>query len=351
LFLASSLLILVGFHVYRGPLGTIAANLTLAGLGGLLVATPWLITVVMSHGPDPLLSAGRTSLDLRIGVNGLLGLNFTDGSVLDLVTALGVLGVIVRIARGQWMIPLWLVSTFLIDPRAGSTYATVPLALSVVPILGELVQRTGVTHGGPASLDSETLPRLMRRHGAAGVILALLLFVTLRTAARTAVDPAAPLYGLANDHGAAMRWVAANTDEDARFAVLTGRQWESDYLSEWFPVLARRTSVATVQGSEWGGLNGFIDRLAEDHQLQDCADKTVTCLEEWAARWDERRAFALLPKGRLFGPTSSTDCCPALRETLTLSDRWVLLYDGPGASIFAPADVVAAGSPAAGTSR
>jgi hypothetical protein len=343
-FLAASLLILVGFHVYRGQLRTIATNLVLAGLGGLLVATPWLVAVIATHGPPPLLSAGSTAIDPAIGLSQLLGLRFADASVLDVMTALGVLGVIVRIARNQWMIPLWLVVTLLIDPRAGSTFATVPLALSVVPILGELVQRTVASRGGAGSLDTDTLPSLMRRHRSAAVILALLLFVTLRTASRTAADPLDPMYGLAKDHVTAMRWIAGHTEAGARFAVVTGRMWESDYISEWFPVLAERTSVGTVQGSEWRGFPAFLERLATNRQLQNCADKTAACFDDWAAGWNEPSTYAFLPKGPLFGPRSATDCCAALRETLRLADRYTLVYDGPGATIFAPVNALTSAS-------
>lgn len=350
-FLTASLLILVGFHVYRGPRFTIARNLVLAGVGGVAVVTPWLVAVIATHGVAPLLSAGTTSIDPRIGLSQLLGLRFADASVLDLMTALGVLGVIVRMARGQWMIPLWLMVTILIDPRAGSTYAAVPLALSVVPILGELVQRTVAARGGGDSLDTEPIPSLMRRHRGAAVILALLLFVCLRTAARSAVDPAGPMHGLTPDHVAAMRWVAAHTEEGARFAVVTGRGWESDYVSEWFPALAGRTSVATVQGSEWRGLPRFLERLAAYRQLQNCADKTASCLDAWSLGSKQMGVYGFLPKGALFGPRSPSDCCAALRETLRVSDRYVVVYDGPGATIFAPADGVASGPGSAAISR
>lgn len=337
-FLAVSLLTLVAFHAFRGRGVTVVAQLALAGLGGLLVAAPWLFVVVATHGTEPLLSAGRTALDPAVGAGQLLGLSFADTAVLDLMTALGVLGIVVRIARGQWMIPVWLILTVLIDPRAGSTYATVPLALSVVPILGELLQRMIPARGGTGTLDSEPLPRVVRTHRAASIVIVLLLFVTLRTAARTAVDPLSPLRGLEVDHVAAMQWVRANADDGATFAVVTGRAWESDYLSEWFPVLADRSSLATVQGSEWTGIDSYLDRLAMYRQLQRCASGTATCLESWVSGWGVDGAHVFLPKGRLFGPSSATDCCPALRETLVTSADYRVIYDGPGATIFAPAD-------------
>ena len=337
-FLAVSLLTLLAFHVFRGR-GVIAiAQLALAGLGGLLVAGPWLLVVVANHGLQPILSAGRTALDPASGASQLLGLAFADGSVLDLMTAMGVLGIVVRIARGQWMIPVWLMLTVFIDPRAGTTYATVPLALSVVPIVGELLQRMVPAQGGSATLESEPMPSLVRTHRAASIVIILLLFVTLRTASRTTVDPASPLHGLAVDHVAAMQWVRTDVGDDAAFVVVTGRAWESDYLSEWFPVFAERTSIATVQGSEWTGIESFLQRLAMYRELQDCATGSATCLESWIDGWHISRAYVFLPKGQLFGPSSPTDCCPALREMLGRSADYRVIYDGPGATIFAPSD-------------
>jgi len=337
-FLTVSLLTFLAFHVFRGRGVMAIAQLALAGLGGLVVAGPWLVAVLAKHGSQPILSAGASALDPASGASQLLGLAFADGSVLDLMTALGVLGIVVRIARGQWMIPVWLMFTIFIDPRAGANYATVPLALSVVPIFGELLQRMVPAQGRSARLTREPMPSLVRTHRAASVVVLLVLFVTLRTASRTAVDPASPLHGLEVDHVAAMQWVRSDAGDNAAFAVVTGRSWESDYLSEWFPVLAERTSIATVQGSEWTGIESFLTRLAMYRELQDCATATATCLESWTDGWHATGAYVFLPKGQLFGPTSPTDCCPALRETLRESTHYRVIYDGPGATIFAPAD-------------
>jgi hypothetical protein len=336
-FLTVSLLTLLAFHVFRGRIASSIGLMALAGVGGLLVASPWLFAVISRHGLATLLTAGRTGFDLGTGTGQLFGLAFADSPVLDLMTALGVLGILVRIARRQWMVPTWLLLTVLVDPRAGMTYATVPLSLSVVPILGELFSRMVPTQGSSVTVESATVPVFLRRHRAVAILSTLILFVVLRTASRTAVSEVNPLHGLQPDHVTAMSWVVDNTDADAAFVVITDRYWEGDYLSEWFPVMAERRSLATVQGSEWRGFKAFVDRLAQFRQLQNCANRTVTCLDDWVVRWKQPSAYVFLPKGRLFGPTSPIDCCAALRETLALSDRYRLVYDGPGASIFAPA--------------
>jgi hypothetical protein len=136
---------------------------------------------------------------------------------------------------------------------------------------------------------------------------------------------------------AALDWVGARLDSSTEFALVTDRTWESDYLSEWFPVIAQRVSVATVQGSEWQGLEFFIAQLAKYRQLQHCADDTATCVAEWARGWGHEDAHVFVPKGQLYGPGSPDDCCPGLRETLAEPESgYVVVYDGPGATIFAP---------------
>lgn len=336
-FLAVSLLTLVAFQVTRGRTRYSITSTVVAAVSGLLVASPWLIAVISKHGLPTLLGAGRTGFDPGVGAGQLFGVAFADSPVFDLMVALGVLGILVRVARRQWMVPVWLLLTVVIDPRAGVTYATVPLAISVVPIIGEIFSRMVPVWKGSTTLESEALPVLLRRNPAIAILTTLMLFVVLRTAARTAASEFSPLHGLQPDTISAMSWIARNTDTDSSsFLVITNRDWASDYVSEWFPVLAGRTSLATVQGSEWRGFKAFVDRLAQYRELQDCATRTATCLDEWGDRWHQPPAYVFLPKGRLFGPKSPSDCCPALRETLAMSDRYRLIYDGPGATVFAP---------------
>jgi hypothetical protein len=334
-FLAVSFLALIAF---RGRSVISIGQAALAGAGAMLVVSPWLFAVISAHGLPTLLSAAQTGLDPLNGAYQLVGVAFADSPVFDIITALGILGILVMIARRQWMLPTWLALTVLIDPRAGMTFATVPLALAVVPLLPELVSRMDSAQGAATTIETASMPALLRSHPAAAILLLLLLVVALSTASRTAINGTNPLYGLQPDHVAAMAWARQNSKSDAQFAVVTNRDWGSDYLSEWFPVVAERRSVATVQGSEWKGFPAYLHRLAMDRQLQDCAVRTAACLDDWLKGWDLQGIYFFLPKGQLYGPTSPSDCCPALRETLRASSRYRLVYDGPGATIFAVAD-------------
>ncbi len=58
----------------------------------------------------------------------------------------------------------------------------------------------------------------------------------------------------------AMEWVGENIPPEASFFVVpSSTWWETDAVGEWFPALAERTNLLTVQGSEW--LPDYRDRI------------------------------------------------------------------------------------------
>src|SRR3546814_13784021 len=78
---------------------------------------------------------------------------------------------------------------------------------------------------------------------------------------------------LPEDEREAMAWVAVETPEDSRFALITdATRWSSDRSAEWFPYLTDRVSVATVQGLEWVTGDAFDrgERSAERRVGKEC---------------------------------------------------------------------------------
>jgi hypothetical protein len=303
----------------------------LAGVTALAAAVPWLLTIAVRHGFGSLGAAGGTGVDLGAGASALFSVFVTDIGTLDLFTAMGVIGAFVFLARRQWMAPAWLAAVILLDPRAGHTYAAIPLAILSTPVLA-VVFSSIAPASTSARLESLPLPRLVRMRPAAGAFAALLLFAALRTNSLATVDAWSPLQGVTNVQMDSMSWIADNMPEETEFAVVTGREWTYDFVSEWFPVLTGRRSVATVQGSEWGG--NFIDRLAMHRQLQVCSDRTVTCIESWMQGHDLAGLFVFVPNGDSRSGEPPYDCCPALRETLRTSAEFIVLHDGPGGTVF-----------------
>jgi hypothetical protein len=114
--------------------------------------------------------------------------------------------------------------------------------------------------------------------------------------------------------------------------------WGADEISEWFPAVAQRQSVATVQGSEWLGAEGYIDQAHRHRAVRLCTSSTDRCMAEWAESQGVADAWLFIPKGRINGPLSPDDCCPALRELVRDSLYYEVVYDGDGATIARPRD-------------
>jgi hypothetical protein len=325
----SGVLFLIAYGRHRQALLATAA----AALGALVLSAPWWLTVIRAHGVGPFLAAGATggtifralSLDDTVSTLAQLGLG-TAESVLGLIGMLGALGFFYSLAMRDWLLPAWWIAIVTLDARQGSTFATVPIALLAGVAVGRLLL--------PALRD---LPRttLRRSPGRAGWSAEVVLGVFLVFAA-TSAFVRTPIPGGMTDMGAltpgeleAMRWAGTRTPADARFLIVSGTPWEIDRTSEWLPALARRRSVATVQGFEWRPIGEFARKKREYNDLQGCAGWSTQCLRDWAARTGQTYTYVYLPK------SPDRSCCGLLRWSLDRDPAYRLVYDGPGAAVFA----------------
>jgi hypothetical protein len=152
------------------------------------------------------------------------------------------------------------------------------------------------------------------------------------------VSETSRLQSVSPDQVEAMVWVAEESDPETRFIVATTVVWGFDEISEWFPAVADRQSVATVQGSEWLGPERFAAQLDVHSGVLICTRSTARCMADWAADTGFSDAWLFIPKGQVNGPLSPGDCCRALRETVKESVLYEVVYDGAGATIARPVD-------------
>jgi hypothetical protein len=326
---------LVSGRSKRGFVGALAA-----AVGAALITSPWWLTVVTTHGLGPFIAAqntGSTIFSARTWEQLPSALAWggfgTAESLLPLIGMAALLGCLITIAQRRWFLPIWWASILLIDTRAGVTYAALPVAMlagigiveGVLPLLRERqpAERLRVAVGLRPTAPPLHLVIAM---------LALLLCVATASSVvsrRAWVGELRQLYALGTGERAAMQWVLRSTTPDNRFLVITGSGWEVDRTSEWFPVLAERVSVATVQGTEWlppGTFDQFRERY---NRVQACAGKDMGCIDSWQQSTNTAFSHVYVAK-----PTGAP-CCSALRDSLRGDSRYEVVYDGPGATIFA----------------
>ncbi|MDA8201715.1 MAG: glycosyltransferase family 39 protein [Chloroflexi bacterium] len=308
----------------------------LASLGmfalAAIVAAPWWAVALLRFGPGPLLSGGQTGLDAHDSFQYVLTWTFTDEPYMAFLAAIGLLGALYCASHRRWLLPVWVVAIFVIDPRGGPQYSMVPLAMLVAIGIREVILATIQPSTDP---HAEPLwPRSVVRDRFGGLVLAAALLLGVVAALKVPITPYDPLHALSPANREAMAWVAHRTPVDAQFAVVTGYGWWVDATSEWFPVLADRRSVATVQGWEWMGHQAWIQRVARDDALQSCATSTDACLRSWVGT-GAAGLYVYVPKGPLLGEAStSNDGTIALRSSLGQAPGVRLVYDGPGASVY-----------------
>ena len=329
-FLTLSAVLLFAFHGRTWE----TARWSVASVVGVAVLTsPWWLTNVAYHGLSPFLAAARTgSLFSAETVFTALTFRATQEPMVPVFLFLALAGAWLCITDRRWLLPTWLVLAPIIDPRGFPTIASLPIAL----LAGiALAAGLGVVHSWferPHLVDAPRR-RLLPVAPAVGWVLVLL---TVYASIGSVVATNPTLVALPESERQAMAWIAANTDERSRFLVITAEAWEQDRTSEWFPVLAERISVATVQGTEWLPGGAFGRQTNAYDEVQDCANQTAACIEKWATNSGTRVDYVYISKlvPGVYRELDFEDCCGPLRRDLAADPDYSLVFENDGASIF-----------------
>ncbi len=339
---SSGLLLLACGRHWRALLGSVAI-----GLGALVLTAPWWATVISQHGVGPFVAAFGTGQgvlsdhEVRRRVLGWLArfaAPITAEPLFPLLAALAVLGGLVCLARLRLLLPVWWVTILLIDARQGPSFMMVPMALlagiGVVDVVLPAMLGAGAAVGRA---------RTQRRWVAGAVLTAMAGYALFGAMTR---DPDLGregrfLMSLTTGDRMAMHWIGTHTPADSRILVITGAPngWAADRTSEWLPVWARRTSVATAQGYEWAGGPTFMARRHMYEAFQGCAWRTTQCLDSLARRWDAPFTDVYVSQ---MDPRTAEPCCRPLLTALRSDPRYRLVYrGGDGGAVFERRDATA----------
>jgi hypothetical protein len=142
------------------------------------------------------------------------------------------------------------------------------------------------------------------------------------------------LHAVSPDERSVMQWIADNTPPSSQFLVISPAQsWEVDYIYEWFPAIAQRRSVLTVQGTEWlpaqaHGRSALLYSLFKIRRVSNVAD-----LEYWA-RQDCVKLTHVYVSKEAQGPLTSG----LLQASFAASPEYQTLLDTPGATVLERAE-------------
>jgi hypothetical protein len=273
--------------------------LSLGIAAGILALTaPWWGLVVSRHGFDPFLAAmnasGQDSINPLIGLFIFFRFLFTDEPFLPLLSMLGLVGLFASLARRQTLLPAWMFILHLIEPRGGSLYMMIPLALLIGYALENVILPALRPKGDNPSPDNarQALEGMLR--GKTSRYFLLFLFAYSIMAAYSTNLKIKDELSLQPADTDAFAWVKKNTPEDSEFLLVTGQLPLRDAWSEWFPILTERHSQATVFGYEWVNDGKFGERVEAYKNLQACAYEGTACLDKWDQGSSEAFSYVYL---------------------------------------------------------
>ena len=258
---------------------------TTVAFGTLILSAPWWLTVLIRHGIAPLqaaqIAARENSVDFVLRIFTLIKFDLTDEPFMQFLAVLGLIGIFILLAQRKPALPIWFTLIALIEPRGGTLYMMLPLAMFA-----------GIT------FDQAILPILKPQNGnfhtwAWNFFIGFFLLYGMINASVTASNITRQLTLTSSDLEA-FAWVKANTPPKSQFVLITQGQPLNDSTSEWFPVLAKRHSLATIFGYEWVNDGLFGKRVEKYQKLQDCIMQDTTCLNQWALAFNEDITYIYL---------------------------------------------------------
>ena len=177
-------------------LRALLASIAMLALAAL-IAAPWWGVALARFGTGPLLSGAQTGLNAHDSLQYVLTWTFTDEPYMTFLAAIGLLGALYCLAHRRWLLPVWVVAIFVVDPRGGSTYVMVPLALLVAVGLREALLGAVV----PVShrLGEAVWPRAVLHDRFGSLVLAAALVLGLIAALKVPVERYDPLHALSPD--------------------------------------------------------------------------------------------------------------------------------------------------------
>jgi hypothetical protein len=304
-------------------------DLALVGGGALLLSAPWWLTVILRHGFNTFLAAGETSGFTMGFLEKLIVFDITGESSPAVFAVLSLVGVFSSLSKQKYFLPLLTGVTIIFLQRSGPNFLMFPIAILAAIGIGEVLLVATEKHqlqdqfSGPARQKLTTLSKIML-----GFLLVNLLYSTLSVSG----SPDSPLHAVQPEEAEVMAWIKENTPADGNFLVISDKFWWEDLHGEWFPVLAERHSVNTLQGAEWLPGEAFNQALTWRAAAEFCLDQPAGCLEQAQVEYDIPFNYVFLVKQ---SETSSENSTLFFERELLEDPHFILLFENNAGAVFA----------------
>jgi hypothetical protein len=315
------------FFFGRNRVGTIKS--LVIGLAVVLSTAPWWGNILVNHGFEPFKSALLTAGQDGNAFFDFVLFQLTNEIGLGSIAVLGLFGFFICMSQRQYFLPVWVLFSYFSGPRSALIFIAPCIAILASIALMRILKIVDHVEKRDVDLNANKLPL----YSIAGKVLFGLLFLQWFASSMNAIVPFAYTRVTPADQQA-FDWVSKQTTSDSRFLVLTKYVWSADPVSEWFPALTGRTSVATVQGTEWLKDSKFKFVVERNDALQKCTDQSISCLDAWSKEYKMEYNYIYLRKLTANEKKELIPYDNALAVLLKNDPNYELVYDTEQVSIF-----------------
>ena len=287
----------------------------IVAIGVLLLTSPWWFNVIRHHGLETLLHAGQGSYSRLKIWTVFFTLSFTD-EYTPVIAVFALCGIFMHAAKKDYLPIAWAAMGLLAEPRGGLPASTLPFSIMAMTVLSDGI----ATRLTPST---EWMDSLKQHSGRSFFGFFILLF----TYNAFQVSDTLSYQVLTKEERTAIEWVRSNTDPADRFLVLDdeGNPLHSP-LTEWFPALSERRSVATIQGTEWlSGKSSYANQYDVIKNIQQCLYADMNCIHNLENLLTDEYSYILISTAGGQSPLGS-DLNAQANAALVYSSTSVKVY-------------------------
>jgi hypothetical protein len=290
----------------------------------VVITSPWWMTLLMRYGTGPFLEARLTGGNFQAVANYIFSFSFLEQSMLDILGVFCFLGFFYHLSQKKFYYPVWVLALIIINSRSASRFTVVPLSILATSLLFDII------FPFVKNIYKQSINKTLRSFS--------LLFIVFYISLSSLIAPFSSDWRIPvvlKKHREAMEWIKNNTDKNSKFLVIPAEHngnWAKESVMEWFPVLAQRQSLATVQGSEW--LKGeAILRLYEYFSLLECRTASAACLRLWTVDYQKTYTHVYISKESNL-VKGYPRCCDSLLASLRQEMEYMVIFENESVVIF-----------------
>ncbi|HQN04027.1 MAG TPA: hypothetical protein PK174_01295 [Anaerolineaceae bacterium] len=276
-------ILVIWAYMKQKPLKRSIWLLVLYYLGCGLFLLPYILITINNHNFQLFINGFRGGeFSLLPQLFKIILFNYTQEFSINIVGVLALLGIFFQIKKRDYLLVVWFFLILFIDPRSINRSVILILCLLATIAIQQVVKPA--FGGGPSNKKSvaadqfENTPR-KKRIPLFSVILAFLFLQVFSLVYFQFFVDNLTLYQVKIPARNAYDWINNNTTSDSKFLVLTSSPgWHLDHTAEWFPALAHRTSIATVQGTEWLPVGRYYKARLFNETIKDCMVSDYSCI-------------------------------------------------------------------------